>query len=274
MPIQPGIFAKTFPRPTVEETFEVVANHGLNWVQFNMACAGLPSLPTEIEPALIERIKKAADKYNISFAAVSGTYNMIHPDQQVREEGLRRFGVLASACQAMGTTVITLCTGTRDPLDMWRYHPDNSSRLAWKDLLTSLEKALAIAEKEQLTLAFEPEHNNVISTAAKGAELLRELRSSRLKVVIDPANIITSKSEQTRLLNEAFDLLGEHIILAHAKDFGPDGTILAAGQGLLDYTQYIALLKSINFNGALVLHGLVEEEVEESTRFLKNKLLG
>ncbi len=25
----------------------------------------------------------------------------------------------------MGTSVITLCTGPRDPSEMWRHHPDN-----------------------------------------------------------------------------------------------------------------------------------------------------
>ena len=47
-----GIFAKTFARPTLEETLDAVAGHGLACVQFNMACAGLPTLPEEIEPEL------------------------------------------------------------------------------------------------------------------------------------------------------------------------------------------------------------------------------
>ena len=39
-----GIFAKTFPRPTLEETLDAVADHGLTHVQFNMSCIGLPTL--------------------------------------------------------------------------------------------------------------------------------------------------------------------------------------------------------------------------------------
>ena len=46
-----GIFAKTFSRPTVEGVFDAVREHGLNCVQFNMACAGLPSLPDHIAPS-------------------------------------------------------------------------------------------------------------------------------------------------------------------------------------------------------------------------------
>lgn len=41
-----GIFAKTFSRPSLEETLDAVRAHGLGCVQFNMTCAGLPALAT------------------------------------------------------------------------------------------------------------------------------------------------------------------------------------------------------------------------------------
>ena len=272
--MQIGIFARTFPYPTVEETFDAVVRHGLNCVQFNMACAGLPPLPDQIETDLITRICESAKSRGIALAAVSGTYNMIHPDPQMRKEGLRQLCVLASACHRMGTEVITLCTGTHDPKDMWSWHPDNASSQAWADLLFSMDAALRIAEEEQVTLAFEPEQANVVNTAAKGDELLRAMQSPRLKVVIDPANLIAPEHEQRHILDEAFDLLGEHIIIAHAKDRGLDETFRAAGEGILDYDHYVSLLQSIGFQGPIVLHGLDEAQVDASLQFLRHTLQG
>src|SRR2546426_323310 len=164
--MQLGIFARTFPRPTLEETFRAVVEHGLRCVQFNMACAGLSSLPDRIESDVVDRIRKAAATREINIAAVSGTYNMIHPDREQRQVGLQRLRVLVSACKGMGTSVVTLCTGTRDPEDMWRWHPENASSQAWSDLLFSMEAALRIAEEEQMTLAFEPEPANVICSSS------------------------------------------------------------------------------------------------------------
>ncbi len=43
-----GIFAKTFSRPTVEGVFDAVKEYALSCVQFNMACAGQPTLPDDI----------------------------------------------------------------------------------------------------------------------------------------------------------------------------------------------------------------------------------
>jgi sugar phosphate isomerase/epimerase len=269
-----GIFARTFSRPTVEGVFDAVKEHGLDCVQFNMACAGLPSLPDYITSSLVTHIHDVSMSRGIEIATISGTYNMIHPDPEVRQAGLRRLKVLAAACRGMGTSVITLCTGTRDPEDMWRWHPENASSQAWSDLLFSMDAAVRIAEKEQVTLAFEPESANVVSTAAKGHALLAAMQSPRLKVVIDPANLIDPGDEHrmSQVLDEAFDLLGEHIAIAHAKDRSSDGTFKAAGEGILDYDQYVRLLRAAAFDGPLLLHGLTEGQVDAALQFLRGKL--
>src|SRR5438552_15103028 len=102
-----GIFAKTFARPSLEETLDAVRAHGLDCVQFNMACAGLPSLPDRIDSELCGRIRREMAARSITMAAVSGTFNMIHPDVNQRRDGLRRLRILAAACRPMGTSIIT-----------------------------------------------------------------------------------------------------------------------------------------------------------------------
>ena len=269
-----GIFSRTFARPTVEDVFDAVSACGLSCVQFNMSSAGLPPLPDEIAPSLITRIHEASLSRDIEIVAVSGTYNMIHPDPQVQQTGLRRLRTLAAACQGLGTSVITLCTGTRDPADMWHWHPENASSQTWSDLLRAVEAALHIAEEEQVTLAFEPERANVVSTAARGHALLVAMQSPRLKVVIDPANLIVPGDERqmNQVLDEAFDLLGEHIVIAHAKDRGADDTFRAAGEGILNYDHYLRLLQTSAFTGPLIIHGLAEEQVDAALQFLYGKL--
>ena len=71
-----GIFAKTFARPSLEATLDAVRAHDLDCVQFNLACAGLPTLPDQIEHGVIERIRAAVAARGIQMAAISGTFNM------------------------------------------------------------------------------------------------------------------------------------------------------------------------------------------------------
>ena len=49
-----------------------------------------------------------------------------------------------------------------------------------------------------MTLAFEPEHNNVVADATAGRRLLDELRSARLRVVIDAANLSPARRRSGR----------------------------------------------------------------------------
>jgi sugar phosphate isomerase/epimerase len=215
-----GIFAKTFPRPTLEETLDAVASHPLTHVQFNMTCAGLPTLPDRIDEDLCVWIARLFKERGMAMAAISGTFNLCDPDTARLQDNLRRLDVLAAACRWLDTRIITLCTGTLDPEDMWKWHPDNVRRTTWETLVDSVRAAIKIADRNEVTLAFEPEMHNVVNSVSKARRLLDEIDSRWLKIVIDPANLIHpgERSRIAEILDEAFDWLGRDIILAHAKD--------------------------------------------------------
>ena len=275
-----GIFARTFSRPSLEEVLDAVVGQDLYETQFNMSVAGLLSMPDTIDPVLADRVRKATAERGVTLAAVSGTFNMAHPDEKVRRDGLRRLGVLAAACKSLGTLTITLCTGTREPENMWRRHPDNGTPEAWRDMLATMQEALETAEERGVTLAFEPEINNVVDSAQKGRRLLDEMRSPCLKVVMDAANLFDAEDPARRLsrsegiMADAFELLGDDIAIAHAKDVKRSGEFVAVGKGDLDYDLYLDHLVEAGYRGPLILHGLSEEEVEGSVTFLRRKLVG
>jgi sugar phosphate isomerase/epimerase len=271
-----GIFAKTFARPTLEATLDAIASHSLSSVQFNMSCVGRPTLSDQVEDALCQRIAEAFQTRGLRMAAVSGTFNMIHPDPSVRRDGLRQLGVLISSCRLMGTQVVTLCTGTRDPESIWRRHHENDSKPAWNDLVDALRHVLGRAEPFGVTLAFEPEGANVVDSARKARRLLNEVASPNLKVVLDPANLLSPGRLPLvePILAEAFALLGPDIVLAHAKDkardFGEQPT--AIGEGAVDFDLYLTLLERFSPGVPLIIHGIDEPQVAQSVDSLRGKV--
>jgi sugar phosphate isomerase/epimerase len=276
--MQIGIISGHFARPTLVETLDVIRAHGLECVQFDLRSARLPSMPDRIDSETCDGIRAEMAARAISMAAVSGTFNMIHPDPAERRRGLRWLRELASVCDRLGTPVITLCTGTRDPVSMWRRHPENDSPEAWADLLASMGEAARIAEEHGVTLVVEPEVSNVVDSARKARALLDELASPHVKIVIDGANLFHAGElpRMREILDEAFALLGREIVLAHAKDLSRDGEAghEAAGTGLLDYDHYVALLREVGFDGPLILHSLQEAQVPGCVAFLRSKLAG
>lgn len=265
-----GIFAKTFPGTEPAVVLARVAAAGFASAQYNMACSGLPAMPDAITPDQACAVADAAAGADITLCAVSGTYNMAHPDPAVRDKGLKRLEVLASSAALLGTSLITLCTGTRDPDDQWRHHRDNDTQDAWADMRAEMEKAIAIAERYGLRLGIEPELSNIVSSAHKARRLLDELQSPALAIVLDPANLfeVVPLDQQHRIVAEAVDLLADRLVMGHAKDRAPDGAFLAAGQGVLDFRHYVDRLLAVGFDGDLVAHGLTADEAPAVAAFL------
>ena len=270
------LLATTFTTGTLEERLDAAKALGLSCGQMSMACANLPEMPDQIPAGLPGRIRREASARGIAIASVTGTFNMSHPDAEERRAGLRRLRVLAEACPEMGTSAIHVCTGTRDRKSMWRYHPDNGSAEAWRDMAACVREATEIARQAKVVLAFEPEMSNVVSSAKKARRLLDEIGSPHLKVTIDPANLFPAGElpRMKEVLDEAFALLGKDIVLAHAKDLDHDGEAghKAAGQGVLDYDRYMRLLRQYQFQGTILLHGLTVEQVPGCLAFLRGKL--
>ena len=271
--MQLGIFAKTFARTNFEDTFAAAQSLGLDCVQFNFSCAGLPTLPESIDAGLLLRIRSELERHSLSMAAISETCNLIHPDPARRGNDLARLELLLHACRELGTSVVTLCTGTRDPIDMWRAHPENHSTGAWRDLVKALEQLLPVAQQLNIALGIEPEPSNVIDSAPRARDLLNQLKSPHLKIIFDAANLVRAKTldVQDKILSEAVDLLGLDIVVAHAKDLTRDplAAHVAAGRGSLDYNLYLSLLRQARFEGPLILHNLREDEAPEAVRFLR-----
>lgn len=275
--MQIALDAHVCRRPSLEATLAAIAGHGIHATQFTLDLVpGLKALPTEVPPVVCDLVRQACATAGVGLASISGTYNMIDPDLARREDGARRLRTLIAACPRLGVPVITLCTGTRDPHSMWHPHPDNGSAEAWRDLVQSLAGVLPDAEAYGVTLALEPEVSNVIDSAARARRLMAEMGSPRLKVCIDGANLFHAGElpRMSAILEEAFALLGADIVLAHAKDLDHDGAAgdLPAGQGRLDYARYLSLLAGAGFQGAVVLHGLSEAQVDPCAGFLRQHL--
>lgn len=272
--MQLGIFAKTFSGSTPAAVLSAAGQAGYQAVQYNLACSGLDPLPADIPAATAAAVRAASQETGVAIASVSATYNMIHPDPLVRERGRQGFLSIAASARAMGASLLTLCTGSCDPLDQWRFHPDNASPAAWRAMCREFELLLEAAETHDVYLGVEPELANVVSSASRARQLLDTFPRSRIRIVLDAANLfeVAGAEERRTLVEEAVDLLAADIALAHAKDRLPDGRFAAAGEGVLDYPHYLSTLRRAGFHGTLVTHGLDAADAPRVATFLRLSL--
>jgi sugar phosphate isomerase/epimerase len=268
-----GMLSPEFPGATLDAVLDSIVASGAVGVQFDFVSAGLGTFPKDLTDAEIASVKKAFASRGLQMSAISGTYNMIDRDPAVRRAGDGDLKRLIGFAKRLGCPIVTLCTGSRNAESMWRNSPDNEKPDAWADLLVQVESAVRAAEAAGITLGVEPEINNCVSTVQKGRKLLDEIRSPALKIVMDGANIFPKGTlgKMRAMIDQAFELLGDDLALAHAKDLDHDGDAghLAAGLGKLDYPYYLASLRRCGFDGAIILHALKPEQAKERLAFVK-----
>jgi len=259
-----GIFAKIFPGNSPLEIFEAVATPGYAAVQYNMGG----------DAQVAAAVRDASQKTGIEIAALSATYNMIHPQRAVREAGRRSFEAIAAAAGIVRTNLLTVCTGTRDPDDQWRHHPDNQTDAAWNDMCDECRRLIAIAERHGVYIGVEPEQGNVVNSARRAHDLIEAMGSDRIRIVFDAANLFVTDTPANRraIIEDAVTLLKDRIAIAHAKDRAADGSFTTAGRGVIDYPHYLAALASAGFRGSLIAHHLSAEDAAPVAIFLKNGL--
>lgn len=269
-----GIFSKTFATVNVDDNFHTIKALGYHATQFNFASAGLSSLPDVIEDKKIEEIAAAARKHGIRIEAISATFNMTHPNQMVINKGMASLEVICKAAAQLDCSLITLCTGTLDAEDQWRFHPENNTPQAWHKISETMTQALVIADKYGMSLGIEPELANIVNSAEKARQLIDEMQSEHLKVIFDPANLfeVATITTQHAIVKKALDLLASDIAIAHAKDRNPDGSFATAGKGVLDYHFYLKQLKASGFDGCVVTHGLADYEAQDVALILDKHL--
>lgn len=264
--MQLGIFAKTFDRPDVASCLQAVAAAGIPATQFNLSVAGLPTIPDQPVPDdVVDAIRAAADQAGVALAAISGTFNAAHPDSAQRQTYLARFPHLCAVARDLQIGIITLSSGSRDPHDMWRWHPDNTTPQAWADSRATLQALAALAEDYGLTLAVEPEHSNVLATADQAITMIDQIGSPALKIIYDAANLLDpdgyDPAAAAAAIARDIAILGPHIALGHAKELIADRAPAAPGTGLLPWPLIVQTLHEAGFDGTLVIHGLPESGV-------------
>ena len=118
----------------------------------------------------------------------------------------------------------------------------------WQRLVRGTAEVAAEAERVGVNMAFHPGNRGPLDAPDQLRRLIDEVKSPRVKIILDPVNMTNNRiyHATTDFLNYSFDLLGEDIISAHAKDIlhDTDHWVLKLdevplGMGNLDYDTYV-----------------------------------
>lgn len=246
--IRYGTLAHTAGCLPLRELTAALQSYNIDFVQLALAKAiqDIDLSPGKLSPGLASYIGEQFDKAGIRIGVLGCYINPIHPDPAIRRAEIDRFKEHLRYARQFGAPMVATETGaltTFQEFDPYRYE-----EIGWDALKATVEELAEEAEKWGVFLALEGVCTHTLSTPAKMRRILDEVPSSSIGVVLDPCNLIGEDVHlQDEIVDSAFSLFGDRIILAHLKDIYKDGTRIshgASGQGLFHTTEFLNKLEA------------------------------
>ncbi len=168
-----------------------------------------------------------------------GVYtNLIHPDDAELAANLAYFEAMMVIGGSMGVqTFINEAGHYHDPKAPAPAVPIEYQDAVWPRMIGVGRRLAELADKHDAKILLEPFYRGFLSSAKRLRLYVQEIGSPRVRVLLDPANLIEIND-----LDEMFQQLSPLIDCIHAKDrkLHTDRGV-AAGKGDLDYRRLVAL---------------------------------
>ena len=182
--------------------------------------------------------------------AVLGCYiNPANPDETARETAILRFIDHLRCAKRIGADMVGTETG-RFSAD-FSVTPATQSEECYQTVLKSFRRIVRAAEQIGVTVGVEGVFDHTLSDPKRMKRFLDDIDSENVEVILDGVNLIPpgaelDTAEQTRILDEAFELYGPRISVLHLKDFVFEGSrqlYRHPGEGHFYYPALMAHIK-------------------------------
>jgi sugar phosphate isomerase/epimerase len=245
-----GILAHAIGKHPLRELTAKLGGRGIDFVQLALTKAigdmdtGTGKLSTGMANTIAEQFERAGIRIG-----VLGCYiDPIHPDAETRRQQIRRFKEHLRYARDFGTSIVATETGSLATYA--EQDPVHYEELAFTVLRETVEELAEEAERWGVTVGLEPVCTHTLFSPARMARMLEEVPSSTLGVVLDPVNLLNQDNymEQDTILEQAFQRIGDRIVLAHLKNFAlPSGqgfqSLAIHGEGLFHTDAFLHKLK-------------------------------
>lgn len=271
-----GARAHDFRKLPVDELAKAIAAKGFTSIQLAMS-KSFPELGTfsgKLNPGMANYTRDQFKKNGINISVLGCYVNLIHPDKEERKQLLQTFKEHIRFVKDFGCNIVGSETGSMNP--DYSFNPENHSEKALQILIESVSELVDEAEKFGVMVCIEGVSRHSVHTPEKMRRVLDTIKSNNLQVIFDAVNFLSQDNyrRQEDVIKECFELFGDRIVAAHAKDFIVENGKLktvSAGKGMLNYEYLLRTLNEKKPYINLLIEGTKEEVIMESVDYI-NKI--
>lgn len=197
------------------------------------------------------------------FQATGYWQNMVTSDEAVRKESVRTVQAALRLAGWMGARGIDTGPGSMNPNGPWYPHPDNWTVSAERQLVKTLKECTAAAEDAGVYLSLESHQLVTLASPEIAKAVLDEVDSRWVRCDYDSANWITLQTvfDTGAEVSRHFDILGNHIVSAHAKDVWVEDKLTVhiedgcPGKGLMDFKTLFRRIEDLSPDYPVIAEG-------------------
>jgi sugar phosphate isomerase/epimerase len=271
-----GVVSRSFPKLTNKETADLMCENGFRWTELCFACKDsnywVYNGRSDISGLTDNESKRIIMTYRdqgIEITSIGVFTNLIDPDEDERRKNLdyyvRHIQIASDNGIRYVATECGFIPGRRGVF--FDTYEEDYSRLA-DSLLILSDKA----KQYDVYIALEPCVLDVVPSAKRAADLIARLGSDRIKILLDPANLIANSSEE-----DMFKYLSPYIAYFHGKDRKVDDRLgRVVGDGDINWPLFLGLYHKYTDNIPFILEyvnaenfAIIRDRVLEADKTLR-----
>ena len=232
------------------------------------------------DSARIAAVREAFAAHDVVIAETGVWNNLMDPDEEARRANLEAvLQGLALADELGALCCVNIAGGFN--ADFWAGpHPDNFSQAAFDLAVENARKIIDGVKPKTAKFTYEMMPHMIPDSADRYVELVRAVDRPAFGVHLDVVNAINSPYRYyntTRVIEECFEKLGQHVVSCHLKDITAEDDItlrmkeVRAGCGGFDLAAYVTGIAELPQDTPVLLEHLeTPEEYDEARRHVVN----
>jgi len=262
---------------TLRERLGDAAAQGFSCVQLAMSKAvdgfRMADAPKLLTPDLAAEVREELERAGME-CAVLGCYLKLACANEEEAEQVREIYL---AHLRFAAWIGARCVGTETPP---ADGPEGKACRTGEHYRLFLDRVGPVAreaEKLGVTLAVEPVCTHIVYDARRAEQMLADLKSDSVKIILDAVNLIDSEHTETApgIVRDAADRLGNRVCVLHMKDFVPQPGMprpkpVPCGQGRMDYRVLLELARKRDL--PMTLENTTPENAEQTRMWLEGVL--
>jgi sugar phosphate isomerase/epimerase len=213
-----GVRAHDYGKHSVKDFAQLLKREGYKTVQLAIpkAFTGINSFD-DITEDLLEEIRQEFTKNSIEIAVLGCYQDLGNPDKSIREAAVKTFKKALLHSKILGAQMV----GTETS---YARLSETDKTACFPFMMESIYAIVNEAEKLDAVIGIEPVSWHPLKDAETAAMVLNTVKSSHLKIILDPANIFPSdlSVSQDSYWKNVLGLLQNDIRAVHIKDFSTD----------------------------------------------------